>query len=309
MVKTECNSNKEGLISWEKGGPANMLCRHMLATGQLDGNETPLKVRELNEIFRKVSKRSFQAGWSRLKAEMGIHVRKNNPLKKATSLKSLMSADISSDEEEDDNISTTSIGKKPYAKNETGTDDKILAVSNDLLGIDVRSFVKWDPPFLIVPWEVEDAKKYLTVVVNMSTGVLADASNSKGYLEKGGRTLIVSHKWPKLLTDSEYLHKYWNNSLIETKKGVFTQKPPEFPPFHPKIIAFEKIYRQLKNTKEEDIWSHAKIELPFQVCENEIEIHCIGDKASGAYTMYINLKEYGVTNYNVGTAGPIIMLE
>jgi len=87
------------------------------------------------------------------------------------------------------------------------------------------------------------------------------------------------------------------------------QKAPEFPDFHLKIIAFEKLFRQLKVSKDEDIWSHSSIDLPFQVCESSMEVHRIGDKATGAYTMYVNMTAYGGNTYDVATVGPIIMLD
>ena len=111
------------------------------------------------------------------------------------------------------------------------------------------------------------------------------------------------------MTDPQYLHRYWNRIIKPKSNGLLEFKNPEFPNYHPKIVAFEKIYRQMKATKDDDIISSCRIELPFQVLEGEMEIHRIGDKPTGTYTLYVNLKAYGGSMYDVASAGPIIMLD
>ena len=98
-------------------------------------------------------------------------------------------------------------------------------------------------------------------------------------------------------------------NLYMIKKGLINQKIPKFLEFHPKIIAFEKLFCQLKVSRDEDIWSHSSIDLPFQVCESSMEVHRIGDKTTGAYTMYVNMTAYGGNTYDVATVAPIIMLD
>ena len=97
----------------------------------------------------------------------------------------------------------------------------------------------------------------------MSTCVFSQTSDSKAFLEHGGRTLTVITKWPKLMTDTNFLHKHWNTTYTGADKGTHTNNSPKFSEFHPKIKAFQKIYCQMKTTKEEDIWSHSHISLPF----------------------------------------------
>ena len=66
---------EDGTESWAKNEPAYTLCRMMIEEGQLTGKESPSKVREMNDVFRKITKRSFRAGWGRLKAELGLTVK------------------------------------------------------------------------------------------------------------------------------------------------------------------------------------------------------------------------------------------
>ena len=40
-----------------------------------------------------------------------------------------------------------------------------------------------------------------------------------------------------------------------------------------------------------------------------MEIHCMGDKTTGTYTLYIDLTAYKHNTYDVATAEPIIMLD
>ena len=75
----------------------------------------------------------------------------------------------------------------------------------------------------------------------MCTGVLFDTKNLKAYLEQGGITLTVSAKWSRIKTNTEYLHIYWNNTLVKKKKRIFNPGVPEFPAFHPMIIALKKL--------------------------------------------------------------------
>ena len=99
----------------------------------------------------------------------------------------------------------------------------------------------------------QGCKEVLNSGSHLYIRVLSELTDSKAYIEHGGRSLIVSAKWPKLMTDTDYLHKYWNNNVIKKKKGVFSKMFPKFSAFHPKIIAIKKLYRQLKASKNEVI--------------------------------------------------------
>src|SRR5687767_9953873 len=83
MVKSTKAPNDDSLIPWEKGGTAYTLCKKMIENGDLTGNELPLQVHGMNDIFRSVNKKSFRAGWGRLKGKMSIFLRKSAPLSKS----------------------------------------------------------------------------------------------------------------------------------------------------------------------------------------------------------------------------------
>lgn len=149
----------------------------------------------------------------------------------------------------------------------------------------------------------------LTVVENMCTETLANVADSKAIIQKGGNQLVVSCKWPRLMTTETYLHKFWYSVNPDGKKGNKETKAPAFPDWHSKIIAFEKLYKQMKESKSKDIWSHAYIDLPFQVQEDEMDLHQIGDKTSGAFVLYLNSKAYSNSKYNMGKDKSIMMLD
>ena len=318
MPKSNKNLDEEGTIPWQKGGVAYSLLKHMFTNGDLEGNEQPMSVRESNEIFKKVNKTSFRAGWSRLKAELGVHVRSTpmacKPAANFGGGKTTMSGIGSEDEYEDDYNSTTGsvIHKKTFNHNHLKSEENLRAHARESTSVDIRTFLKWDPPFMVVPWEDTDAKTKISVVVNMCAGTPL-ASDTKVSVEKGGLKLLVSTKWPNLMTDHHHLHKFWNKAVIPTggnsKKGPSRPDHPMFPGIHPKMMAFDKLYRKLKSTKSSDIWSQAQIDLPFQVLEDDLEIHRIADKKSGAMTLYVNLKGFGNSNYESNDSETIIMIE
>ena len=63
MGKGVKNTDKDGLISWEKGGLAYTLCKVMLQKGELDKNKLPLQVCDTNKIFdRLIKNHSGQVG-------------------------------------------------------------------------------------------------------------------------------------------------------------------------------------------------------------------------------------------------------
>ena len=55
--------------------------------------------------------------------------------------------------------------------------------------------------------------------------------------------------------------------------------------------------------------STSHINLPFRVEEGDVHFHRIGDKKSGSYILYVDLKAYGGKMYNPGSASAIIMIE
>ena len=148
----------------------------------------------------------------------------------------------------------------------------------------------------------------LTVVVSMCTGIYSREKDSKAFIGKGGTKLIISSKWPRIMSDAELLHQRWNLGSNNSRKNNSKETTEAYPKIHPKRTAFEKVYRLLKDTKEDDIWSSSTIELPFQVAEDELDLHRIGDKNSGTFTLYINLKAAGGSKYDVGNGSAMFMV-
>ena len=148
----------------------------------------------------------------------------------------------------------------------------------------------------------------VTVVVPMYQGLLSDCLDSKVVLEKGVNRLIISAKWPSIITDTTTFHKYWNSSgTVNNAAGTSTT--PVFPKFHPKIIVFDKTFQKLAEIQEDALWSQAFIKLPFQAQEEDMECHHIGDKKSGAYILYVNLKSFGGKIIAKGDTGPMLLID
>ena len=315
MVKSSHNEAKG--ISWKKGGQAYNLARAMLIQGTLSGNENSGVVHDSNDIFREVSKKSFASGLIRLKEELGVQpgIRSPKILKHIPQIgtpKPLVSG-IGSDEEcEDDDSSFAASSNAAYRKRAYGTGNMVEDKSNthgrEQEELDVKNFLTWVPPHLVVPWEGENARKMVTVVVPMYQGLLSDCTDSKVILEKGGNRLKISAKWPSIITDTTSLHKYWNSARTENQ-AAGTTSTQVFPKFHPKIIAFDKVFQKLGEIQEDDLWSQAFIKLPFQAQEEDMECHRIGDKKSGAYIMYINLKSFGGKIIAKSGTGPMLLVD
>ena len=87
----------------------------MLQNGQLDGNELSLTVRESNDIFQLVNKKSFWAEFLRSKTELGIYVCKPTSLHKPDTSKLLMAGDIGEDKIDTDMSSINSSNNKKWS--------------------------------------------------------------------------------------------------------------------------------------------------------------------------------------------------
>lgn len=162
---------------------------------------------------------------------------------------------------------STAVGSKTAARamtdSESSDEDNFIddsvpvptVVNNVGHGTGSTSGPTFQPHYLLSEWEVAgSAVRRLSVAIWLPSGV------SKGdysyNLAKCGKVLEVRIQWPRFLTDTLYLHKFWLCKPMENG-GI--------QPYHPKIHGFEKHLKSYRARKSQTVIGTAYITLPFVV--------------------------------------------
>ena len=61
---------------WSKSSKAAKFLKHALMSGEIDPNEPPRNIHASNPLFQEYSLATFRNNLTKLKTELGIHVRK-----------------------------------------------------------------------------------------------------------------------------------------------------------------------------------------------------------------------------------------
>lgn len=121
----------------------------------------------------------------------------------------------------------------------------------------------FQPLYCISYWnESETLTKMATVAIVLPSGVRG--KSCKVHFNAEGNYVEVQVKWSAHLANPLELMRPW---LAEGAENRIT-------PSHPKIGGFEKILRRLKEKKEDDIWSTARIPVEIDVQPGCVERFC-----------------------------------
>lgn len=164
---------------------------------------------------------------------------------------------------------------------------------NDNSNEDSAYFFK--PPYTMGQWENDKWEKRISVAILMPSGTCNSTSDHDVRVVDDGKALEVSVKWPRSLTDPNFLHSIWTNDSSETTRIEGATRAASFRPF----------IRSLRNNSSQAIVSRYKIILPTTVktdnsLTREDRRTYLRPRATSEIVLYVTLeapeKEYHVEN-------------
>ena len=115
-------------------------------------------------------------------------------------------------------------------------------------GVDCMTKTGFDSPnqfkpiHIIGEWENERWKKRITVAILMPSGIGTVTNDQDVRVVQGGNQLEFSVKWPRSMTDPDYLHQIWTkNEDARIQLSGSTRASS----FRPIIVCFAQILRSL----------------------------------------------------------------
>ncbi|KAI0563068.1 hypothetical protein FGB62_47g021 [Gracilaria domingensis] len=161
--------------------------------------------------------------------------------------------DVLAEEDEiDDNLDDSVVGKKQYA-------------------------TEFTPLVLKSAWEhAETLVNYLCLALLLPVGITEE--NVSGQVVKRVNVFEVVINWPEVMTNPKLLFKAWLTKHFQPLQD-----------YHSKIGGFEKALKELRAEKSEQIQSFCHIELPFDV-ESHVLLKKMLNFGEGMRVFYVELK-------------------
>jgi hypothetical protein len=248
-------------LRWSSTSQAAKLLRSGLENGDIDPSLAPNILHKCNPIFQKYDLTRFRAGLNKIKANLGMHVRK--PL------------DTDGVDEEEEEDSNSGLGGGIGKGNST----------SNMVKENVVSTQEWMPINHIFEWKDSLRHDRITVIVLMPTGV------GKHYtlaVKDDGYVLEIITKWPQMFCNDIKLHEGFAQ-VIDMKNAGTSALSAETKDHFLKVQGFQQRIDELRNTKEKPFQSKTRIRLPKQVNCYAIEPSHIGSAVCGSRILYVNL--------------------
>jgi len=138
---------------------------------------------------------------------------------------------------------------------------KVTAYSNRTNG--TNGMLTFMPIYAQSVWIDHDKlQKMITLAIVLPSGII-NPEDSKVRVADNQHALMVSIKWPPMISKVASLHAYWNNTHDPDKK---------LPQYHPKILGFHQYFASLKAEENDSLYSEAIIPLPFLVQKDIAEL-------------------------------------
>ena len=188
------------------------------------------------------------------------------------------------------NTSSTSSANKNLADDNNSDDD---IGPNRKFPIVQHHDDTWHPIYSFSEWtDGKNLQKRLTIAVVLPSGVASQNDNdaAKIRVSEDLSSLVVTVKWPKLLTNIDHLHMHWTS-----KDGTC------LPNYHPKVLGFHHFFSCLKNDNEDEMWSTAMIDLPFKVKREILDETHLESKIHGTRIVYAELVALDENNYSTAS--------
>ena len=135
----------------------------------------------------------------------------------------------------------------------------------------------WMPNHTMAVWENDRLRKMVTVVVILDGGLDME-KDVKVSVDDEGRESVIEQKMVDRVANVDKCHHYFRK-----------KDNTAYPPYHPKIMAFQKHMKTLKKGECDDIYNTANIRLPFQVQTDIFDEHRLGDR-DGVRYLYLDLR-------------------
>lgn len=293
-------------VKWSSRSKAYKLLKDGVISGEYNNLMKPKDIYESNPEYMKYSLAAFRAAVNRLKGKKGAHMGGENMRSDGESQKKhgitwlpisitcclplhshknsflccslsvfttgdkTSNEEVDEEEDEDDdekeNVSNDKRATKKGKFHHTG--------SSEDLGNNKQ---QWMPNHTMAVWENDRLRKMVTVVVVLDGGLDME-KDVKVSVDDEGRDLVIEQKLVDRVANVDKCHQFFRK-----------KDSSAYPPFHPKIMAFQKHMKTLKKGECDDIYNTAKIRLPFQVQTDIFDEHRLGDKGGVRY-LYVDLR-------------------
>lgn len=191
------------------------------------------------------------------------------------------------DDEEEDELFAVAARSKPKPTN--GLDSKPSAITPNVGifkdAIPAAIQLVFMPIYLLAVWRNAELQEMVSVAIHLPSGLISPEF-SKVRVSDDQLSLILTVKWPRMISSVNALHKYWNQ-----------QDPNALPSFHPRILAFHAAFNMIRDKENDDLFSTATIPLGGQeVLKNIVALTRLGTE-TGELVLYVDLQRVKSIDY------------
>jgi hypothetical protein len=151
--------------------------------------------------------------------------------------------------------------------------------------LNIPSQLRCMPIHAIAEYKNSDMQEMVSVAILLPSGVnTPDASKVK--VSEDQLSLNVTIKWPAMISNVTKLHLIWNQVNAAS-----------FPPFHPRIQAFDYFFSNLRQRENDDLFSMGTIPLGGgEVLKNIVSLTRMGTEG-GERILFVDLQRVRSVDY------------